>query len=158
MRKLVLVLLLAELLVGALPPRGLLPERAAIPAETTVPAEKAGDLENLLERIGAEYDPAAAGAVGAIRWAEKLLSAWTAAGRDRESARLAAQEYAAARGAAGLAERLPRLLWAARQLTSGANLGLVNEPGGAAQPWSGEDAERLFSALFEGAGIPFPME
>ncbi len=158
MKRLILVLILAEVLVGALPPPGTTSARTPTPVETTIPSEKNGDLASLLGRIGAEFDPAAAGAVGAIRWAEKLLDAWTASGRDSAAARAAAAEYVSVRGPEGVAERLTRLLWAARQLTSGANLGLMNEPGGPAQPWSGEDAETLFSALFEGAGLPFPIQ
>ena len=158
MKRLILVLLLAEALVGALPPPGMTAARTPIPVETVIPAEKNGDLASLLERIGNEYDPAAAGAVGAIRWAEKLLDAWIASGRDSAAARRAAAESVSARGPEGMTERLNRLLWAARQLTSGTNLGLMNEPGGPAQPWSGEDVKMLFAALFEGAGLPFPAE
>ncbi len=158
MKRLILVLLLAEVLVGALPPPGMTSARTPVPVETVIPAEKNGDLASLLERIGSEYDPSAAGAVGAIRWAEKLLNAWTASGRDGTQARSAAAVYVSAHGPEGVPERLTRLLWGARQLTSGTNLGLMNEPGGPAQPWTGEDAETLFAALFEGAGLPFPAE
>ena len=158
MKRLILVLLLAEVLVGALPPPGMTFARTPVPVETVIPAEKNGDLASLMERIGNEYDPAAAGAVGAIRWAEKLLNAWTASGRDGAAARRAAGTYVSAHGPEGVPERLTRLLWGARQLTSGTNLGLMNEPGGPVQPWSGEDAETLFAALFEGAGLPFPAE
>ena len=150
MRKLILLLLAVQLLAASL---GSLPETEGIEPTPTTPsasaAPEAGDgLSALLERIVSEYDPAAAGTVGALRWAEKLLSAWEESGEDAEAAHTAA----AAVDPLALRERLPRLRWAAETLCSGADLGLMNEPGHKSD-WTGADVGRLFAALYEGAGI-----
>ena len=149
MQKLLLLLLTAELLAAAL---GTVPE-TALTTPVTAPVvsaapESADELRELVGRIVSEYDPAAAGTVGAIRWAEKLLNAWTKAGEDPEAARRAGSEV----DAQALAARLPRLRWAAEKLCSGADLGLMNEPGHK-NDWSGTDAQSLFDALCQGAGL-----
>lgn len=149
MRKLILLLVAAQLLASALA-QVPAPERPPedMPPVTAQP-EPGEELSALLERITGEYDPAAAGTVGAIRWAEKLLDAWDRSGGDGEAFRRAAENA----DAEALAPRLPKLRWAAEKLCSGADLGLMNEPGHRSD-WSGTDVDRLFAALYEGAGLP----
>lgn len=145
MRKLILLLLALRLLSASV---SVLPAKS--PEETppaVAAAEKGDDLLAVLARIAQEYDPAA-GTVGAIRWAEKLLSAWERSGEDAEEARAAAE----ALGAEALESRLPKLRWAAEKLASGADLGLMNEPGHKSD-WTGADVESLFAALYDGAGL-----
>lgn len=145
MRKLILLLLALRLLTASVSVLPAKPPEETPPAAVT--AEKGDDLSAVLERIAREYDPAA-GAVGAIRWAEKLLAAWERSGEDAETARAAAE----ALGASALESRLPKLRWAAEALASGADLGLMNEPGHKSD-WTGVDVESLFAALRDGAGL-----
>ncbi|MBR4579278.1 MAG: hypothetical protein IKQ69_02660 [Oscillospiraceae bacterium] len=147
MRRLILLLLATQMLTAAL---GEIPETdfpEPVPP-VTQPAEEEVELRQVLERIAAEYDPAAAGTVGAIRWAEKLLSAWVDGGQDPETARRAAEGM----DPAVLEPRLSRLRWAAEKLCSGADLGLMNEPGHR-RDWTGTEIESLFTALSEAAGL-----
>ena len=122
---------------------------------TPAPAEKT-ELEKALERIGGEYDPAAAGSVGALRWAGKLLDAYAADGQDPAGAEKAAGAYIAAHpDDDGLEARLLRLRMAALQIASGQDLGLVREPGRRQSvDWTAPEVEELFEALFRGALLP----
>ena len=132
---------------------------ATEPTVTAEPAPSARDktgVADALERIGSEYDPALAGAVGALRWAGKLLEGYAADGQDPAAAESAAGEYIAANpDAAALETKLLRLRLAALQIASGEDLGLVREPGRRQSvDWTARDVEDLFEALFRGAGLP----
>ncbi len=163
MKRVLLLLLVVRLLVTALGSADM--DRITAGGGTPVPAaaaepappapDKAGVAE-ALERIGGEYDPALAGAVGALRWAGKLLEGYAADGRDPAAAENAAGTYIAAYPDADTLEtKLLRLRMAALQIASGEDLGLVREPGRRQSvDWTAQDVEELFSALFRGAGLP----
>lgn len=141
MRTIALLLLTVEILavtVARLPEPELPPPE---PAPTASSVSQGEELRELLERILSEYDPAAAGTVGALRWADKLLRAWTASGEDPDAAARAAEGL----DPEALGERLPRLQRAAETLCSGEDLGLMNQPG--RRDWTGVDTQSLFAAL-----------
>ena len=161
MRKYLVLLMAIQLLIAALGAADMdkIPSEATSAAPVTeatpAPDGKAG-LAEALKRIGAEYDPALAGTVGALRWAGTLLEGYAADGRDPAGAEEAAGEYAAAHpDAEALETRLLRLRLAALQIASGEDLGLVREPGRRQSVnWTAQDVEELFGALFRGAGLP----
>ena len=161
MRKYLVLLMAIQLLIAALGAADMdkIPSEATSAAPVTeatpTPDGKAG-LAEALKRIGAEYDPALAGTVGALRWAGKLLDAYAADGQDPAGAEKAAGAYIAAHpDDDGLEARLLRLRMAALQIASGQDLGLVREPGRRQNvDWTAPEVEELFEALFRGALLP----
>jgi len=167
MKKILVLLLMLQLLCRTAGTVGTeAAVRESVPAPETVsevvpvPADADNSLAGLLERIGAEYDPAAAGGVGALRWAGKLLDVYALAGQSPAAAEEAAGEYAAAHPADGdLEAQLLRLRRAALQIASGEDLGLVRDPGRRQSvTWTAGQVEDLFGALFRGAGLEPPAE
>ena len=150
MKKILLILLTARLLAAALGSVNLsaLPENAETPPE--LPAETVErenpELGDVLDRIAREYDPDAAGSVGAIRWAEKLLEAYTDSASAEEAARRCRETYPEA----DLAGAIARLRTAAEALASGQDLGLVRDPAHRRGGWTADTVSELFDALERG--------
>lgn len=154
MKKILLLLAAAQLLLSGVweaanpPPQ----PPPSPPAVTAAPApERPDGLYELLERLSAQYDPAAAGSVGAVLWAEKLMDAYVASGADPAAAAAAAAALVREHPDADLAAALPRLRAAAERLASGGEMGLIRDGahrGGG--PWTPETAEELFTALAKG--------
>ena len=152
MRKLLLLLMAAHLLLGAA--WGTVDKPA--PAPQTPPAsapapERRDGLYELLERLWAQYDPAAAGSVGAVLWAEKLMDAYVDGGADPSAAASAAAGFAREHPDTGLADTMPRLRAAAERLASGAEQGLIRDGSHRGNaPWTREEVKALFDALQTG--------
>ena len=167
MKKVLLLLLMLQLLcrtAGTVGTQAAIretnPTPETVPAAVSQPVHADDSLAGLLERIGAEYDPVAAGGVGALRWAGKHLESYAGAGGSPDAAEEAAVEYAAAHPADGdLEAQLLRLRRAALQIASGEDLGLIRDGGRrSSMTWTAGQVEELFAALFRGAGLEPPGE
>lgn len=116
-------------------------------------------LAALLERVYREYDPAAAGTVGSMRWTNALLEWYASAGYDRfaayDAARAFAEVYDVSVPEFGAA--LDTLRDAGLRLTRG-DPGLVRDRGRNTDVWSEDTVNDLFEAICAGTGLPVSGE
>ena len=108
-------------------------------------------LAGLLEKVYLEYDPAAAGTVGALRWTRSMLEWYSANGEDPfrvyEEAKLFARTYDAEAGE--FRQRMEQLRTAGIRLTTG-SAGLVQDRGRNTGAWTEDMVGEVFDAIAAG--------